>query len=152
MVHTQLLGSDSMSLRSHTASEARPAYRGSGQRRFALAKGLATFLHTYISPVRLLRLLFVLLAAAVLFAGLSWLSASADPETIRPAAADESVLTVDSGDTLWNIAQDVKPSGMKTGAAVHLIMKRNGLSSSSLAAGQSLIIPARLSASDGTSD
>jgi len=96
---------------------------------------------------KFLRLLFIPLAALLLYSGLTMMTASAEPESVRPATAAESTMTVDSGDTLWSIAQDVKPDGMKTGAAVHLIMKRNGLTSSSLASGQSLILPAKLSPS-----
>lgn len=73
------------------------------------------------------------------------MSASAEPESVRPAAASEATVTVDSGDTLWSIAEAVKPEGMKTVAAVHLIMKRNGLTSSSIVSGQRLVLPVKLS-------
>ncbi|MDG0789567.1 LysM peptidoglycan-binding domain-containing protein [Cohnella ginsengisoli] len=92
-----------------------------------------------------LRLILIPIVALLIYAGLSMMSASAEPESIRPATAAEATVTVDSGDTLWSIAEDAKPSGMKTVAAVHLIMKRNGLTSSSISSGQRLVLPAKLS-------
>lgn len=112
--------------------------------RFPEASSAAGSVKTLLT-FKFLRLLFIPLVALLLYSGLTMMTASAEPESVRPAAASESTMTVDSGDTLWSIAQDVKPVGMKTGAAVHLIMKRNGLTSSELASGQSLILPAKLS-------
>ncbi|MEK0313996.1 LysM peptidoglycan-binding domain-containing protein [Cohnella sp. 56] len=144
MIQVQLIGSD-RSIGTRNSKDNRITYRSSTAFRRQSGHTAASSGKTTLSSAKLLRLLFIPLAALVLFAGLSMLSASAEPDTVRPAKIGESVVTVDSGDTLWSIAQDVKPFAMKTGAAVHLIMKRNGLSSSSLSSGQSLILPEKLS-------
>ena len=66
---------------------------------------------------------------------------SASADRTAPAAAGEVVLSVDSGDTLWEIAKRHMNPSLDTRAAVQSIMERNGLDSSSLRSGQQLIIP-----------
>ncbi|MDI4645624.1 LysM peptidoglycan-binding domain-containing protein [Cohnella hashimotonis] len=92
-----------------------------------------------------LRLFLIPIVALLIYAGLSMMTASAEPDAVRQAGAYEATVTVDSGDTLWSIAENAKPSRMKTIEAVHLIMKRNGLTSSTIASGQRLVLPAKLS-------
>ncbi|CAI6081296.1 LysM peptidoglycan-binding domain-containing protein [Cohnella sp. JJ-181] len=150
MVQVQLIGSERVSLQSRVHSVNAYTYRKSDEARSSqtpASKRSRTRARTSNSlrSFKLLRLLIIPLVALLLYAGLSMFRASAEPETVRPATAVESVMTVDSGDTLWSIAQDVKPEGMKTGTAVHLIMKRNGLDASALSSGQRLILPAKLS-------
>ncbi|MBM7563374.1 LysM peptidoglycan-binding domain-containing protein [Paenibacillus sacheonensis] len=81
-------------------------------------------------------LLFVLL-----FAGLSLLTGHADGE--RPAGPSEAeqVITVGSGDTLWEIASSIRHEGDDIRRIVFDLQKRNNLDSSELKAGQTLIIP-----------
>ena len=88
------------------------------------------------------RVLFFLFSFFVLFAGFSLLRSFAEPESIPEASAVERSVVASSGDTLWSIASDFKKDGMDTRDAVHRIMKRNGLSASSIDDGQKLIIPA----------
>jgi LysM repeat protein len=65
-------------------------------------------------------------------------------EGVAPRTAEELVVSVDSGDTLWQLAATYKSDSVDTREAVHVLMKRNGLSSSTLEMGQTLIIPARI--------
>lgn len=90
------------------------------------------------------RMLFLLLAFALLFGGLTFMRSFASADQVPPASAAESVLVVDSGDTLWSVATAVKQPSMDTRHAVHMIMKRNQLPSATLEAGQLLIIPAEM--------
>ncbi|WP_158442412.1 LysM peptidoglycan-binding domain-containing protein [Paenibacillus pini] len=53
---------------------------------------------------------------------------------------DKKVVVV-SGDTLWQIALTHKPEGMDTRAYINLIKRSNGMSSSSVNAGEVLILP-----------
>lgn len=94
------------------------------------------------------RIVFFLLAFALLFGGFTFMRSFASPEQAPPAAAAESVFVVDSGDTLWSVATAVKPSSMDTQRAVHMLVKRNQLQSTTLVAGQMLIIPAEMKPSD----
>lgn len=88
------------------------------------------------------RAVFLLFAFAVLFAGFSLMRSFADESAIAPATAEERVITADAGDSLWTIAERIKPEGMDTRDAIYRIMKRNGLVSSNIRSGESLIIPA----------
>ncbi|MBB6669162.1 LysM peptidoglycan-binding domain-containing protein [Cohnella nanjingensis] len=87
------------------------------------------------------RSFFFLAAFLLLFSGFAVVRSFAGASAPEPAAATEAVVSVDAGDTLWSIAESVKRDGLDTREAVHRIMKRNGLTSSSLDSGQELIIP-----------
>lgn len=93
---------------------------------------------------RLARGLFFLFAFLLLFTGFSFMHTSASTEQVQPNASEELVISVDSGDTLWELAKTYKKSSMDTRDAVHYILKHNNLSSSELRSGQVLIIPARI--------
>lgn len=103
-------------------------------RRSGAAKGEAGW--------KMARLSFLLAAFVILFAGFSFMRSFADESAAKPASAEERVVMVDSGDTLWSIAESVKRDGMDTRAVIHQIKKRNDLTSSSLRSGDRLIIPA----------
>lgn len=90
------------------------------------------------------RLVFILVAFLILFIGLAFAHTFASSEESTPAIADEIVISVDSGDTLWELAAEYKKDNMDTREAVHVLIKRNGLSSSSLHTGQELILPAKM--------
>ncbi|MFB9330456.1 LysM peptidoglycan-binding domain-containing protein [Paenibacillus aurantiacus] len=64
--------------------------------------------------------------------------------TVVPEAptANEQVIVVGTGDTLWAIASELKGSGEDVREVIYSIKQRNGLRESALHAGQSLIIPA----------
>ncbi|WP_217594334.1 LysM peptidoglycan-binding domain-containing protein [Cohnella sp. GbtcB17] len=149
MVQVQLLGSESLKSNEFTYMNRK---RGTGRDVLSDSRvkraGLSRLVDTFAS-VKGLRLILIPLVALMIYAGLSMMSASAEPQSVNPAAKSESTVTVDAGDTLWSIAEAAKPAGMKTVAAVHLIMKRNGLTSSAIASGQRLVLPAKLSASHG---
>ncbi|MFC3801260.1 LysM peptidoglycan-binding domain-containing protein [Cohnella sp. GCM10012308] len=145
MVQVQLLGSDSMKANEYTymkmESGTGRAFASSARTRSASSTGILQSIVSFKG----LRLILIPIVALLIYAGLSMMTASAEPDSVRPAAASEATVSVDSGDTLWSIAEGAKPAGMKTIAAVHLIMKRNGLTSSTIASGQRLVLPAKLS-------
>jgi LysM repeat protein len=91
---------------------------------------------------RLARGLFFLFAFLLLFTGFTFMHTSASTEQLQPS--DELVISVDSGDTLWELAKAYKMNSMDTREAVHYLVKRNNLSSSEIKMGQTLIIPARI--------
>ncbi|MBO9598969.1 MAG: LysM peptidoglycan-binding domain-containing protein [Cohnella sp.] len=90
------------------------------------------------------RSLFILIAFLILFSGFAFAHTFASSEEGTPAGVGEIVIYVDSGDTLWELAAEYKKDHMDTRDAVHLLKKRNGLSSSSLHSGQELILPAKM--------
>ncbi|MDH4139885.1 MAG: LysM peptidoglycan-binding domain-containing protein [Coriobacteriia bacterium] len=87
-----------------------------------------------LTPAEALLLVLVILAivlAAVL--------ALRDP--VRPQATHNVTIRVESSDTLWQIADRHTAPGCDIPATVELIKRVNGLSSSALAAGQTLVVP-----------
>lgn len=94
--------------------------------------------------VKAFRAMFFLLAFAILFSGFVLVRSFASSDGVAPAAPAESVIYVDTGDTLWSLAEAVKKPEMDTRRAVRLLADRNQLSASSLRAGQSLIVPAEM--------
>ncbi|MFC5531884.1 cell division suppressor protein YneA [Cohnella yongneupensis] len=90
------------------------------------------------------RSLFIVIAFVILFSGFAFAHTFASSEAGTPASANEIVISVDSGDTLWELAGTYKKDNMDTREAVHVLMKRNGLASSSLHTGQTLVLPAKM--------
>ncbi|CAM3865798.1 LysM peptidoglycan-binding domain-containing protein [Cohnella lubricantis] len=90
---------------------------------------------------KLLRVLIFAIVFLILFTGLTLMRTSADGSVTPSVTAEEKVVFADTGDTLWGIAEDVKRDGLDTRDAIHRIMERNGLTSSSLRSGDELIIP-----------
>jgi cell division protein YceG involved in septum cleavage len=90
------------------------------------------------------RTFFIVFAFLVLFSGFAFAHTFASSEEGTPATAAEIVISVDSGDTIWDLAATYKKEKMDTRDAVYALMKRNGLSSSSLHSGQTLILPAKM--------
>jgi hypothetical protein len=90
------------------------------------------------------RLLFFAVALLLLFVGFSLMRTYADEAAPATAAAGETTVMAGAGDTLWGIASEVKRHGLDTREAIHRIMVRNGLSSSAIASGEQLIIPANV--------
>lgn len=68
----------------------------------------------------------------------------ASTDKASPATGKEILISVDSGDTLWQLAKTYKKNAMDTREAVRFLQKRNGLTTSEVKPGQSLIIPARI--------
>ena len=73
--------------------------------------------------------------------GLSFVRSHAAFVEPAPPGPGEMVVIAEPGDSLWNIAVSVKKMETDPRAAVHAIMKRNGLSGPEIRSGQRLIIP-----------
>lgn len=86
------------------------------------------------------RLIAGLLALVMACAGLAaW--------TVQPAQSEPGAMRVTSyivrpGDTLWLYASRITPAGQDVSQTVDRLMALNGLESSSLRAGQRIIVPA----------
>ena len=76
------------------------------------------------------RFLIAFLLGALMSGGFTYMTVSASPEIY-----EKQVITVHTGDTLWDIAAD-------------WIQKENKLSGSDLAVGQRLVIPVRKTVAD----
>lgn len=79
----------------------------------------------------------------IIFTGFAIVQSGASGTRAETAANGERTIVVSSGDTLWDIAQSVKPEGGDVRKTVYMIKKRNNLSGSVLQPGQSLIVPAK---------
>ncbi|MBO7746051.1 LysM peptidoglycan-binding domain-containing protein [Paenibacillus sp. MWE-103] len=90
----------------------------------------------------LLRLAAASLFFVLLFVGLTIVKGHADSDLPAVPAAGEQTIVVGAGDTLWDIASSVRKEGEDIRRTVYDLQKRNNLSSSSLRAGQTLIVPA----------
>jgi len=83
------------------------------------------------------RVMMALVALTVLVAVASALSAPRSP-----APAGWTAIEVPGNGTLWEIASVHAVPGLSTAATVDLIQTENGLTSSTLHAGQTLVVPA----------
>ncbi len=110
-------------------------------------KGSITHTATRSRQERRAERLLIRLAAAtlffvLLFTGLTLMTSHANSELPAQPTAEEQVIIVGSGDTLWEIASDIRKEGEDIRQIVYALQKRNNLSGGSLKAGQSLIVPA----------
>ncbi|MCD9021008.1 LysM peptidoglycan-binding domain-containing protein [Cohnella silvisoli] len=96
------------------------------------------------SSWKMARSLFFLFAFLVLFSGLTLMHTFASTGEVSPASSGELVVSIDSGDTLWQLAKTYKKDAIDTRQAIDYILKRNGLSTSEVKVGQTIIIPARI--------
>lgn len=73
----------------------------------------------------------------------SFLMMRTDASESHPAAAaaQEEVITVQTGDTLWEIAKSYVGSGEDIRYIIYVIRDRNGLKTADIKPGQQLIIP-----------
>lgn len=83
------------------------------------------------------RVMVTLVALTVLVVAASALSA---PE--HPSPAGWTCIEVPGNGTLWDIASEHGVPGLSTAATINLIQAENGLTSSTLHAGQTLVVPA----------
>lgn len=136
MVHTWVSGTSATAstLRNGTAY-AKPTYAGH--------KGSQSAAHMR-HGLSFARITFILIAFLILFSGFAFAHTFASGSETAPATTAEIEISVDSGDTMWELAALYKKSSMDTRDAVQAVMKRNGLTSSSLQAGQTLILPAKM--------
>ncbi|MFD0777103.1 LysM peptidoglycan-binding domain-containing protein, partial [Streptomonospora algeriensis] len=80
------------------------------------------------------------LAALVMAAGTAGASASGAPAESALREEAPSTVVVRDGDTLWGIAERVRP-GDDPRSTVHEIVRVNGLSESEVEPGQELVMP-----------
>lgn len=83
------------------------------------------------------RVMMTLVALTILVVAVSALS---DPE--QPSPAGWTCIEVPGNGTLWDIASEHGVPGLSTAATIDLIQAENGLTSSTLHAGQTLVVPA----------
>jgi LysM repeat protein len=82
-----------------------------------------------------------LFAFLVLFSGFALFHTFAATGEVTPASNEELEISINSGDTLWQLAKTYKKDSIDTRQAIHDILQRNGLSSPEVKAGQTLILP-----------
>ena len=82
-----------------------------------------------------------IVATALVAVLLSPLAAGAVRRGEAPAPAAQQVVVVRSGDTLWSIAQRVRP-GDDPRVVASLLASANGVEAGSLTVGSSLVVPA----------
>jgi nucleoid-associated protein YgaU len=91
---------------------------------------------TYVRRRRTVAVVAIALIAVLL----SPLAAGAVRREEAPVPAAQQVVVVRSGDTLWSIAQRVRP-GDDPRVVASLIASANGVDAGSLAVGTSLVVP-----------
>ena len=139
MVHTWVLSSNGQASRStHTAIHKNNKYTAAN----GLRSGKTDAINA--SGWRQLRIVFIVAILMILFTGVTLVRSFADESAAPTASVEEKVVLVDSGDTLWDIAESVKRKGLDTREAIQRIKERNDLASSALRSGDRLIIPANV--------
>lgn len=88
----------------------------------------------------LARVIVVVLASALAWAGLSMFASSRADSATLPGEVIS--YTVKPGDTLWSYAASITPQGGDVSQMVDELMELNNLESSALTAGQHIIVPA----------
>ncbi len=88
--------------------------------------------------------LFLIAAIALIALSFTFFNSIASQRTFDSASANTSqvVVSVQSGDTLWDIAEEHPVSNLSTSDTVALIRSWNDLSSSELSIGMDLLVPA----------
>ena len=89
------------------------------------------------------RFLIAFLLGALMSGGFTYMTVSASPEIY-----EKQVITVHTGDTLWDIAADWSGRDEDLREVILRIQKENILSGSDLAVGQRLVIPVRKTVAD----
>jgi LysM repeat protein len=96
------------------------------------------------SPVRLTRRGRLVVLAVLVLLAVATVSTVAVASSASPAGRDRphATMVVGAGDTLWSVATEVDPQGDPR-ATIAELRRLNGLTGSTLEAGQELILPAR---------
>ena len=89
------------------------------------------------------RFLIAFLLGALMSGGFTYMTVSASPEIY-----EKQVITVHTGDTLWDIAADWSGRDEDIREVILRIQKENKLSGSDLAVEQRLVIPVRKTVAD----
>ena len=89
------------------------------------------------------RFLIAFLLGALMSGGFTYMTVSASPEIY-----EKQVITVHTGDTLWDIAADWSDKDEDIREVILRIQKENKLTGSNLAVGQQLVIPVRKTVAD----
>ena len=89
------------------------------------------------------RFLIAFLLGALMSGGFTYMTVSASPEIY-----EKQVITVHTGDTLWDIAAEWGGRDEDIREVILRIQKENKLSGSDLAVGQRLVIPVRKTVAD----
>ena len=89
------------------------------------------------------RFLIAFLLGALMSGGFTYMTVSASPEIY-----EKQVITVHTGDTLWDIAADWSGKDEDIREVILRIQKENKLKGSNLAVGQRLVIPVRKTVAD----
>ncbi|GGD63965.1 hypothetical protein GCM10010911_22120 [Paenibacillus nasutitermitis] len=78
----------------------------------------------------------------LLFIGFSLMKGNAVSDHPAVPAVGEKLITISAGQTLWGIAGELRQEGQDIRRIIYDLKERNNLTSSTLTAGQTLIIPA----------
>lgn len=89
------------------------------------------------------KFLLAFVLGAMLSGGFTYMTVSASPEIY-----EKQVVTVHTGDTLWDIAADWSGKEEDIREVILRIQKENNLTGSGLSVGQRLVIPVRRTVSD----
>lgn len=89
------------------------------------------------------KFLLAFLLGAMLSGGFTYMTVSASPEIY-----EKQVITVHTGDTLWDIAAEWSGKDEDVREVILRIQKENKLAGSNLSVGQQLVIPVRRTVAD----
>jgi len=89
------------------------------------------------------KFLLAFVLGALLSGGFTYMTVSASSEIY-----EKQVITVHTGDTLWDIAADWSSKEEDIREVIMRIQKENGLTGSNLSVGQRLVIPVRRTVAD----
>lgn len=81
----------------------------------------------------------VTIIVLILLTGVNFITGKMDVEAITEYKYIE--VTVESGDTVWNLAKQHKPADMEIRNYVYLICKYNNLDNAGIKPGQKIIMP-----------
>ena len=84
------------------------------------------------------KFLLAFLLGAILSGSFTYMTVSASPDIY-----EKQIITVHTGDTLWDIASDWSSKDEDIREVIMRIQKENKLTGSNLAVGQQLVIPVR---------
>ena len=97
----------------------------------------------HLSVAQMLKTGFVIVAVLAALAITSVLSDRLETAHFNRiiSEAGTSTITVHTGDSLWDIAEDHAPEGAQTDLVVRWIRQANGLENATIVSGQTLVVP-----------